>query len=66
MNLNAALSSHRSLAVSLPVVAADINQIQTLTQDEFHRLSRTSARAVVQPLTPHRALASRDSTWASR
>ena len=40
-------------AVSLPVVAADINQIQTLTQDEFHRLSQDLGAALsYKPLTP--------------
>jgi len=41
------------LAASLPAAAADINQIQTLTQDEFHRLSQDLGAALsYKPLTP--------------
>ena len=39
--------------MSLPAVAADINQIQTLTQDEFHKLSQDLGAALsYKPLTP--------------
>ena len=41
------------LAASLPAAAADINQIQTLTQDEFHKLSQDLGAALsYKPLTP--------------
>src|SRR5260221_4263520 len=41
------------ITVSLPVVAADINQIQTLTQDDFHKLSQDLGAALsYKPLTP--------------
>jgi hypothetical protein len=41
------------LAVSLPAAGADITQIQTLTQDEFRRLSEDLGAALsYKPLTP--------------
>jgi len=53
MNLKRGLVVASLFAVSLPVVAADINQIQTLTQDEFHRLSQDLGAALsYKPLTP--------------
>ncbi len=53
MNLKRGLVAASFLAVSLPVVAADINQIQTLTQDEFHKLSQDLGAALsYKPLTP--------------
>ncbi len=53
MNLKRGLVAVSLLAVSLPVVAADINQIQTLTQDEFHKLSQDLGAALsYKPLTP--------------
>src|SRR5712692_7052224 len=53
MNLKRGLVIASLFAVSLPVVAADINQIQTLTQDEFHRLSQDLGAALsYKPLTP--------------
>jgi hypothetical protein len=43
--------------LSLPAVAGDINQIQTLTQDEFHRLSQDLGAALsYKPLTPSEPL----------
>jgi hypothetical protein len=53
MNLNRGLVLASLLAVSLPVVAADINQIQILTQDDFHKLSQDLGAALsYKPLTP--------------
>jgi len=53
MNLKRGLVVASLFGVSLPVVAADINQIQTLTQDEFHRLSQDLGAALsYKPLTP--------------
>jgi len=53
MNLKRGLVAVSLLAVSLPVAAADINQIQTLTQDDFHKLSQDLGAALsYKPLTP--------------
>ena len=53
MNLKRGLVVASLLAVSLPVVAADINQIQNLTQDDFHKLSQDLGAALsYKPLTP--------------
>jgi len=53
MNLKRDLVIASLFAVSLPVVAADINQIQTLTQDDFHKLSQDLGAALsYKPLTP--------------
>ena len=53
MNLKRGLVVASLLAVSLPVVAADINQIQNLTQDDFHKLSQDLGAALsYTPLTP--------------
>jgi len=53
MNLKRGLVVVSLLTVSLPVVAADINQIQTLTQDDFHKLSQDLGAALsYKPLTP--------------
>jgi len=53
MPLKHALVAAVILAASLPAAAADINQIQTLTQDEFHRLSQDLGAALsYKPLTP--------------
>jgi hypothetical protein len=53
MNLKRGLVVASLFAVSLPVVAADINQIQTLTQDDFHKLSQDLGAALsYKPLTP--------------
>ena len=53
MNLKRGLVVVSLFAVSLPVVAADINQIQTLTQDDFHKLSQDLGAALsYKPLTP--------------
>src|SRR6266850_2965680 len=53
MNLKRGLVAASFLAVSLRVVAADINQIQPLTQDEFHKLSQDLGAALsYKPLTP--------------
>jgi hypothetical protein len=53
MNLKRGLVVVSLFAVSLPVAAADINQIQTLTQDEFHKLSQDLGAALsYKPLTP--------------
>jgi hypothetical protein len=41
------------IALSIPAAAADINQIQTLTQDDFHKLSQDLGAALsYKPLTP--------------
>jgi hypothetical protein len=48
-----ALVASIALAVSLPAAAKDLNQIGTLTQDEFHRLSQDLGAALsYKPLTP--------------
>src|SRR5258708_14277317 len=53
MNLERGLVVASLFAASLPVVAADINQIQTLTQDDFHKLSQDLGAALsYKPLTP--------------
>jgi hypothetical protein len=53
MNLKRSLVVVSLLALSLPVVAADINQIQALTQDDFHKLSQDlGATLSYKPLTP--------------
>ena len=53
MNLKRGLVVASLFAVSLPAVAADINQIQTLTQDDFHKLSQDLGAALsYKPLTP--------------
>jgi hypothetical protein len=53
MLLRRALAAGVFVAVSLPASAADITQIQTLTQDEFHRLSQDLGAALsYKPLTP--------------
>jgi hypothetical protein len=53
MNLKRGLVVASLFAASLPVAAADINQIQTLTQDEFHKLSQDLGAALsYKPLTP--------------
>ena len=53
MNLKRSLVVVSLLAVSLPVVAADINQIQALTQDDFHKLTQDLGAALsYKPLTP--------------
>jgi hypothetical protein len=41
------------IAVSIPAAAADINRIQTLTQDDFHKLSQDLGAVLsYKPLTP--------------
>jgi len=53
MNLRRGLVVVSLFAVSLPVVAADIDKIQTLTQDDFHKLSQDLGAALsYKPLTP--------------
>src|SRR5258706_12661551 len=53
MNLKRGLVVLSLITVSLPVVAADINQIQTLSQDDFHKLSQDLGAALsYKPLTP--------------
>src|SRR5258706_14214726 len=53
MNLKRGLVVLSLITVSLPAVAADINQIQTLTQDDFHKLSQDLGAALsYKPLTP--------------
>jgi hypothetical protein len=53
MFLRRTLVAAALLAASLPAVAKDLNQIGTLTQDEFHRLSQDLGSALsYKPLTP--------------
>src|SRR5258708_18196839 len=53
MNLKRGLVAVSLFAVSLPVVAADIDKIQTLSQDDFHKLSQDLGAALsYKPLTP--------------
>jgi len=53
MNLKHGLVVVSLFAVSLPVVAADIDKIQILTQDDFHKLSQDLGAALsYKPLTP--------------
>jgi len=53
MNLKRGLVAVSLLAVSLPVVAADIDKINQLTQDDFHKLSQDLGAALsYKPLTP--------------
>ena len=53
MNLKRSLVVASLFAVSLPVVAADIDKIQTLSQDDFHKLSQDLGAALsYKPLTP--------------
>ena len=53
MNLKRSLIFVSLLGVSLPAVAGDINQLQLLNQDEFHRLSQDLGAALsYKPLTP--------------
>jgi hypothetical protein len=53
MNFKRGLVVVSIFTVSLPVVAADLNQIQILTQDDFHKLSQDLGAALsYKPLTP--------------
>ncbi len=53
MNLKRSLVFVSLLGIPLPVVAGDINQLQTLNQDEFHRFSQDLGAALsYKPLTP--------------
>jgi len=53
MNLKRGLVFVSLLAVSLPVFAADIDKIQTLSQEDFHKLSQDLGAALsYKPLTP--------------
>jgi len=53
MNLKHGLVAVSLLAVSLPVVAADIDKINQLSQDDFHKLSQDLGAALsYKPLTP--------------
>src|SRR5712671_2298581 len=53
MNLKRGLVAVSLFAVSLPVVAADIDKIQALSQDDFHKLSQDLGAALsYKPLTP--------------
>jgi len=53
MNLKRSLIFVSLLGIPLPVVAGDINQLQILNQDEFHRLSQDLGAALsYKPLTP--------------
>src|SRR2546426_9047479 len=53
MNLKRSLIFVSLLGIPLPAVAGDINQLQILNQDEFHRLSQDLGAALsYKPLTP--------------
>src|SRR5437870_13906129 len=53
MNLKRSLIFVSLLGIPLPVVAGDINQLQILNQDEFHKLSQDLGAALsYKPLTP--------------
>jgi hypothetical protein len=53
MFLRLAFAAAAFLAASLPAAAKDLNQIGTLTQDEFHRLTQDLGSALsYKPLTP--------------
>src|SRR5437879_3273189 len=63
MNLKRGLVVVSLLAVSLPVVAADIDKINQLTQDDFHKLSQDLGAALsYKPLTPTAGIGK---VWAS-
>jgi len=53
MNLKRGLVLASLFSVSLPVMAADINNIKNLTQDDFHKLTQDLGAALsYKPLTP--------------